>query len=114
MPSRYLMITVFTALGLWHLGTAGLLVGANGQRGTPAQQAWVFSPPHRPTVPVVKARTWVANPIDAFVLAKLEANGLSPSQPANKLMLLRRVTFDLTGLPPAIEEQEAFLADHSP
>jgi hypothetical protein len=57
---------------------------------------------------------WVANPIDAFILAKLEANKLSLSRRADRLTLLRRVTFDLTGLPPTLAEQEAFLADDAP
>ena len=57
---------------------------------------------------------WLRNPIDSFILAKLEAVGLSPAPPASKASLLRRVTYDLTGLPPTPEEVDAFLADASP
>jgi hypothetical protein len=73
----------------------------------------LFKPPRRPGVPAVKDKAWGANPIDAFILAKLETNGLAPSGRADKLRLLRRVTVDLTGLPPTLEEQDAFLADDS-
>ena len=75
---------------------------------------WPFQPPARPEVPQVKDKTWGQNPIDAFILARLEEKSLTPSPPAEKLALLRRVTFDLTGLPPSIEEQQAFLNDNSP
>lgn len=72
---------------------------------------WPFRPPVRPQTPAVNDVTWAANPIDPFILAKLEAAGLRPSSQADKLTLLRRVSFDLTGLPPTEEEQAAFLAD---
>ena len=75
---------------------------------------WAFQPPkpHRP--PTVQDRGWVRNPIDAFVLAGLEANGLKPAPEADRPTLLRRLSFDLTGLPPSPEEVEAFLRDRSP
>ncbi|MEK7830751.1 MAG: DUF1549 and DUF1553 domain-containing protein, partial [Acidobacteriota bacterium] len=75
---------------------------------------WAFVKPQRSAVPSVKNQSWVRTPIDAFVLAKLEAKGLQPSPPADKRTLLRRVIFDLTGLPPSPEEIRAFLADKSP
>jgi len=75
---------------------------------------WPFTPPARPEVPAVRRGDWVTNAIDAFVLEKLEAAGLAPGDPADRLTLLRRVTFDLTGLPPTVEEQQAFLSDTSP
>ena len=62
---------------------------------------------------MVKNLTWVKNPLDAFVLARLEVKGLQPSPPADRRTLLRRVTFDLTGLPPTPEEFKAFLNDKS-
>ena len=72
-----------------------------------------FQTPRRPAVPAVQGTRWVVNPIDSFILARLESEELSPSPPADRLRLLRRVTFDLTGLPPTLAEQEAFLKDTS-
>jgi hypothetical protein len=75
---------------------------------------WSFQPVKRPAVPKVKNTKWVHNPIDAFILAGLEAKGLEPNPPATRQELVRRVYYDLTGLPPTIAEVEAFLADESP
>ena len=75
---------------------------------------WAFQPVKRPTVPVVKDHKWVVNPIDAFILSKLEEKGLRPNPPATKRELIRRVTYDVTGLPPTPQEVEAFAADPSP
>jgi hypothetical protein len=77
-------------------------------------RARLFAPPRRPPVPAVKDGRWLRNPLDAFILARLEAKGLAPSCRADRLRLLRRVTFDLTGLPPTLAEQDAFLADTRP
>ena len=74
---------------------------------------WSFVKPVRPTVPKVKMRSWVKNEIDAFVLAKLEAKGLRPSPAAEPRELLRRVYFDLIGLPPSPEEMAEFLKNPS-
>jgi hypothetical protein len=76
--------------------------------------AWALRTPLRPALPLVRDGRWIENPIDSFILARLEKAGISPSRPADKLTLLRRVSFDLTGLPPTVAEQEAFLADVSP
>ena len=78
------------------------------------QGDWPFQPLKKPAIPAVKRTDWVKNPIDAFVLARLEAKGLQPSPRAEKLPLLRAVTYDLIGLPPTPEEQQAFVADDSP
>jgi hypothetical protein len=74
---------------------------------------WSLQPVTRPAIPVVKKTDWVKNPIDAFILARLEEKGLSPNPPASRQELLRRVTYDLTGLPPTPGEVEKFLADTS-
>src|SRR3989454_8564079 len=75
---------------------------------------WAYLKPVRPDVPTVKNAAWCRNPIDHFVLARLEKEGLSPSREADKATLIRRVTLDLTGLPPTLQEVDAFLADTSP
>ncbi len=75
---------------------------------------WAFQPLAKPTVPAVKNAAWVKSPIDAFILAKLEEKNLTPAPPADKLTLLRRATYDLTGLPPSEKEISDFLADASP
>ncbi len=74
-----------------------------------ARNFWAFRPLARPSVPQVKDAAWVKNPIDAFVLAKLEAAGLQPAPPADKGALIRRLYFDVIGLPPTPQEVEAFL-----
>lgn len=75
---------------------------------------WSLLPVKNPQVPKVKNAAWVANPIDAFILAKLEAKKLMHAPAADRRTLLRRVTFDLTGLPPTPEAVDAFVADKSP
>jgi hypothetical protein len=72
---------------------------------------WAFRKPHRPAVPGVQDIAWVSTPIDAFVLARLEKAGLKPSPAAERAALLRRVTIDLTGLPPTPEALDSFLRD---
>ncbi|MEZ0265715.1 MAG: DUF1549 domain-containing protein, partial [Phycisphaerae bacterium] len=84
------------------------------EQGAPYAGHWAFIPPVRPAVPGVKNAAWVRNPIDAFVLAKLEGMGLSPGGEADRRTLLRRVTLDLTGLPPTPAEADAFANDPSP
>ncbi len=81
------------------------------EEGAEWKQHWAFTAPVRPELPIVKNEAWTRNPIDRFVLAKIEANGLLPSAEANKRELIRRVTLDLTGLPPTPEEVEAFIND---
>ncbi|MCU0866157.1 MAG: DUF1553 domain-containing protein [Planctomycetes bacterium] len=72
---------------------------------------WAYRPVQRPEVPAVRRADWVRTPVDAFVLAKLEANGLQPAPAADRHTLLRRITYDLTGLPPTPAEIAAFVAD---
>jgi uncharacterized protein DUF1553/uncharacterized protein DUF1549/cytochrome c len=81
---------------------------------TPEQRAfWSFQPLKDPAIPAVKEKSWAKTDIDHFVLARLEAKGIKPVAPADKRALIRRVTLDLTGLPPTPEEVEAFVNDKS-
>ena len=77
------------------------------------KQYWAFRPLATATPPSVKAENWVNSPIDRYILARLEAAGLQPAPPASPLAWLRRVTFDVTGLPPTPGEIESFLGDTS-
>ena len=81
--------------------------------GADYAQHWAYVPPTRPELPVVKEMDWVRNPIDRFVLTRLEAEGVGPSEEADRWALARRAAIDLTGLPPRIERLEDFLADES-
>ena len=84
-------------------------------QGAEVKPHWSFVAPVRPPLPeVAKHKDAVRNPIDNFILARLEKEGLSPSAPGDKITLLRRVTLDLTGLPPTPQEIDDFLADNSP
>jgi uncharacterized protein DUF1553/uncharacterized protein DUF1549/concanavalin A-like lectin/glucanase superfamily protein/cytochrome c len=74
---------------------------------------WAYTPAKRPEPPSTMRAGWVRNPIDRFILARLEREGLQPSPEADKQTLLRRVTYDLTGLPPTLAEIDAFRADTS-
>ncbi|HWY77756.1 MAG TPA: DUF1553 domain-containing protein [Verrucomicrobiae bacterium] len=75
---------------------------------------WAFEPRARPALPKTQLKGWARNGIDQFILARLEDEGLKPSKEARRETLLRRVTLDLTGLPPTLAEIDAFLADKSP
>jgi mono/diheme cytochrome c family protein len=75
---------------------------------------WAFKAPVRPLLPAVKNAAWVKNPIDLFILARLEAENILPSAEAGKVTLMRRLYLDLIGLPPTIDEVDAFLADTRP
>ncbi|HYG76199.1 MAG TPA: PSD1 and planctomycete cytochrome C domain-containing protein [Planctomycetota bacterium] len=79
-----------------------------------ARTFWSFQPVKEPAIPAVKDKAWPRNPIDAFILAKLEEKNIRPAPPADKRTLIRRATFDLTGLPPSPADIDAFLADTSP
>jgi hypothetical protein len=83
------------------------------KEGAQWKKHWSFIPPERPELPAVKERKWPRNAIDYFTLARLEREGLKPNPEADRATLIRRVTLDLTGLPPTIEEVDAFLADKS-
>jgi hypothetical protein len=118
-PAQVEVLTRWVAMGApWpggedaEPGDAKPAAAAGAMRVTDADRAhWAFRPVADPATPPVRDATWVANPIDAFVLAKLEQAGLQPSPPAAPRELLRRASFDLTGLPPSPEEYAAFVSD---
>jgi hypothetical protein len=83
-------------------------------QGAEYEPHWAYIVPKRPAVPAVKDARWMKNPIDAFILAALEKRGLAPSPEADRATLLRRLSFDLIGLPPTPKEVAAFVADKSP
>src|SRR5262245_52002805 len=79
-----------------------------------ARNYWAYRPVHWPDIPVVQNKKWMRNPIDAFILAKLEAASLTPGFPADKVALVRRAFYDLLGLPPTPEQVDDFVKDPSP
>jgi hypothetical protein len=83
-------------------------------QGARWQPFWSFLPPRRPVLPTVRDQNWVRNPIDRFILSRLEREGLHPAAEADKATLLRRVSLDLTGLPPTPAQVAAFVQDASP
>ena len=72
---------------------------------------WSYKPLRRPEVPKVDNSSWSTSPIDAFIYKQLQANGLKPNDPASRRELIRRASFDVTGLPPTLEEVKAFEND---
>ena len=84
------------------------------QDGATWQNHWSFVAPHRPTLPAVKNKRWARNPIDFFVLAKLESEGLTPAPEADRDILLRRISLDLAGLPPSIEQLQSWARNRDP
>jgi hypothetical protein len=87
--------------------------GAAWPAGATSEAHWAYVPPQRPAVPKVAKADWVRSPIDAFVLARLERDGLTPSTEADRETLIRRVSLDLIGLPPSPAEVDAFVKDNS-
>ena len=88
--------------------------GSSPAYGGVGKNHWAFQPVKKPTLPTVQNLSWIKNPVDHFVLAKLEANGMTPNSPAEKTALIRRVYFDLIGLPPHPAEVQTFVRDTSP
>ena len=117
MKSSWLLtLTVLPSLlvAVSHSAFAADAAGRKDRFTTEARSYWAFQPVASPKVPLVRDSRWVRNPIDAFILSQLEAKGLRPSSPTDRVTLLRRVTLDLVGLPPTPDEVEAFLKDLSP
>ncbi|HZT80321.1 MAG TPA: DUF1549 domain-containing protein, partial [Gemmataceae bacterium] len=108
--------------GAWAALACALLVGVSFARPEGGQAArsddsskpWALQPPARPPLPSVQHTGWARNPIDLFVLAELEKAGLQPSPEAGRAALVRRATFDLTGLPPTPDEVQTAVRDPSP
>src|SRR6185503_7898489 len=100
---------------VWPAGPAAPPKPSGSDYVITAQQRafWSFQPVRKPATPAVKDKAFARTPIDALVMAKLDAKGLKPARPADRRTLIRRATFDLTGLPPTPEEVDAFLADKS-
>ncbi len=118
-PKGKLPVTVVADLEAWvKMGApdprTGTAVKPPAVPGTAARDHWAFRPPRPHPPPAVKDASWPYDDVDRFVLARLEEKGLRPARDADRHTLLRRVTFDLTGLPPTPEEIEAFVNDPSP
>jgi mono/diheme cytochrome c family protein len=96
----------------WPEGNGGTGVRGDGAKSVASH--WAFIAPVRPIIPKVINTSWGKNPIDAFVLARLEKEGLKPSPEADRVTLIRRLSLDLIGLPPTPAEVDAFVADQSP
>jgi hypothetical protein len=92
------------------IGLRGTITNRNAK---PGKSHWAFQPVQNYPAPAVTKPEWVANPVDAFIVQKLEQNGMKPSARADKATLIRRATFDLIGLPPTQSEIDNFLADDS-
>jgi hypothetical protein len=111
------ILTKWVEMGVPWSGVDSVAAPVASHEGTKAKadptKHWSFQPITRPAVPRVQNRPWVKTPIDAFVAQKLETHGFAPAAPADKLALLRRACFDLTGLPPKPHEVHAFLSDSS-
>jgi hypothetical protein len=111
-------LTTRRAMLFWTLLTLWTIAPSSSLGKTPHESSstehWSWQPIEQSEVPTVDRPEWVQDPIDAFILARLESEGLAPAEEADPRTWLRRVTFHLTGLPPKPEAIENFLADHSP
>jgi Protein of unknown function (DUF1553)/Protein of unknown function (DUF1549) len=114
-PAWLVCFTVLLLVGFGPLDAASA-VASDKAAAAPkkAKDHWAFKAPVRPELPQVKNAGWVRTPIDAFIVARLEREGMTPSPETDKFTLLRRLSLDLIGLPPSIEEVDAFLADPDP
>ncbi|MCZ6795740.1 MAG: DUF1553 domain-containing protein [Planctomycetota bacterium] len=84
------------------------------EEGARWQEHWAFVAPRRPSLPEIRQVDWVRNPVDRFVLARLEREGIEPSKEVDRFTLIRRVCLDVTGLPPSPDEVDAFVVDDRP
>src|ERR1700728_3132240 len=110
------LISILVAAALW-AGTAELQVAPLGTYRPMERKYWAFQPRKDVTPPSYTSKidkAWVKTPIDAFLLAGLQKAGLKPAPQADRVTLIRRITYDLTGLPPTPEEVDSFVHDRSP
>ncbi|GIW94364.1 MAG: hypothetical protein KatS3mg110_2405 [Pirellulaceae bacterium] len=98
----------------WPEQVANTVAGRTEDTFQERLEHWCWQPARPSSLPPVQDCSWVRDPLDQFILARLEAEGISPAPEADRLVWLRRVTFDLTGLPPSVEEIQHFLEDRSP
>ncbi len=113
-PSRKILPAALCAILLWCAHVGADEPYGRYQFDEADREHWSFVSPRRPELPAVKNAAWIKSPIDAFVLARLEEEGIPPNPPADRRTLLRRVYLDLIGLLPTPAEQAAFLDDESP
>jgi Protein of unknown function (DUF1549)/Protein of unknown function (DUF1553)/Planctomycete cytochrome C len=115
-PEEVQALTEWVKMGApWPEAKATVTPVSPGKVITPEQRAfWSFQPLKDPPIPAVKEKSWAKTNVDHFVLAKLESKGMKPVSSADRRTLIRRVTLDLTGLPPTPEEVDAFVNDKSP
>ena len=106
-PNAYGIVVIVLGWVVWVSAVASSVV-AQEDAGRDGRAGWSYRPIERPSVPSVRNRSWVANPVDAFVLARLEEVGLEPSPRADRRTLLRRATYDLLGLPPRPTDFDVF------
>jgi hypothetical protein len=110
-PEAVQALTAWVKMGVPWPESAAAATGANAEA---ARRHWAFQPVRNPVPPAVKDTAWPHTTVDRFILAKLEAKGLTPAPAADRRTLLRRLSFDLTGLPPTPDDSTAFEADTSP
>ncbi|HEY1628425.1 MAG TPA: DUF1549 domain-containing protein, partial [Tepidisphaeraceae bacterium] len=113
-PSSRLIFGVRLSIAVISLWTGSHGRIAHAATALEPSAEWAFQPVVHREIPITANPSWVLTPVDAFVLSRMQSHGLSPAVPASKRELLRRVTFDLSGLPPTWEETAAFIADNSP
>jgi hypothetical protein len=117
-PAQIDILTQWVTMGL-PFPDGALKIDATVHKGPPQvndenRKFWSFQRVKKPDVPEVGSSGWATNDVDRFILAKLEAHGLAPNPRANRQTLIRRATYDLTGLPPTPTEVQSFVADESP
>src|SRR5437773_1985456 len=103
-----------TRLILFGVALVGVFLPTTVGQGAAPESLWSLKAVARPEPPAVQSRAWVRNPIDAFVLRKLQENSLTPAPEADRRTLIRRLSFDLIGLPPTPAQVEAFEHDNAP